>query len=68
MEDKRLIEIYWQGWNESFDGNDNSKSFKGLELTAYEYGWQHAIIGDEVTMVDSYTEDEILALIKYKWI
>lgn len=63
-----LIIAYKMGWNDCSTSSalkPEGKVFKdkGLEM-AYQIGWSHYIIGDDVSSVDLKTEDEILKEIK----
>lgn len=62
--DKRLLEVYMMGWNDSPDNNNRSREFSGLEFRAYELGWCDYIIGDDIPSRDYRSGDEILKEIK----
>ena len=63
-EDKKLMEIYWAGWNDSGNNNPRFREFSGIEHTAYQLGWCDYIIGDDCRSVDYQTEEQILNQIK----
>lgn len=62
--DEQLLETYWKGWKDCSDNIDNKTNYKGIEKDAYELGWINYIVGDDVTSVDSWTDEQILAHIK----
>lgn len=55
-----------KGFNDSFDKKDNSKKYKGVELSAYQWGWNDSIVGDDVSSVDERPWKDTLKLIKGK--
>ena len=56
-EDKELLRIYYQGW-------EDEANFSELEKRAYNIGKAHFITGDDVSSVDLLSDVEILAEIK----
>lgn len=64
-QDKVLLEIYMQGFNDELDGIlEKSKFSDPLLLRAYNLGSDHAIMGDDVRSVDYLTNEEILNMIR----
>jgi hypothetical protein len=65
MIDDDILKIYMRGFNDCFTGIDNQAEYTSiLEKRAYQLGWSHSLIGDDVRSVDYLTDDEILQLIK----
>lgn len=62
--DKYLLKTYMKGFNDTFDNKNNSSFYNRKKLKAYNLGWQHSIIGDELSHIDLLTNEEILKLIK----
>jgi hypothetical protein len=64
MEDKFLLEIYMQGFNDELDGNPEKIFPSELLKRAYVIGRMDAIAGDESKIVDYQIEEQILNHIK----
>jgi hypothetical protein len=59
-----LLEIYKRGWDECFDGISHADEYEDpKERRAYQIGWNHYIIGDDVRSVDYLSEEEILKIL-----
>lgn len=57
---KLLLEVYKQGFTDSFISDP---TMSRLITKAYQLGWNHSIIGDDLRSVDYLSEDEIIELI-----
>jgi len=64
LNEELLLIIYNNGWEDCFTSIDNSENYYGMDRTAYNLGWSHAIMGDDLSHIDYYTNDEILKIIK----
>lgn len=66
ISDNRLLEVYMIGFKDCPDNNDMSSNYlhESLERKAYNLGWDHYIIGDDVSSIDFMSNNEILRLIK----
>lgn len=65
--DKKLIKAYEAGWNDcSGKISLESKYETALERKSYRIGWAHYIIGDDVTSIDSWSDERILEEIRGK--
>jgi len=68
-EDQYLLDAYYLGWDECRKQNAVNKAYmyvNKLEKNAYNLGWDHYIIGDDVRSVDYLSHEEIIKLIKAK--
>jgi hypothetical protein len=63
-EDKLLLEIYMIGWKDSFKNINQPNKYKDFKRKAYNLGWCHAIIGDDLSHIDLLSNEEILKQIK----
>ena len=65
--DEILLQTYMLGWTECYSGDYTSiLAFKDSVLLkrAYEIGWHDYIMGDDVSSINSQTDEEILKHIK----
>lgn len=62
--DKKLLEIYMQGFREELYSEPLRSFPKKLEQSAYDFGRLDAIVGDDVASSDLQTNEEILSKIK----
>lgn len=61
MTDKELLELYNKGWHDYLDGKlDSNLSL----LKAYQIGANHAELGDFSEAFDSFTDEEILRMVR----
>lgn len=61
LTDKKLLELYNRGWLDYMDGKlDTSIAL----VKAYYIGANHAELGDFSEGFDSFTDDEILRMVK----
>jgi len=58
-----LLHYYNLGWSECYDGAVRKCKNKMLQR-AYDLGWAHYIMGDDVSSVDYYSKEQILKSIK----
>ena len=59
--DCELMVIYMQGFSDSLKGNLNNEfEEKSLAWYAYNKGDVHALLGDELSSIDTMTREEIL--------
>ena len=68
-EEQHLLDAYKLGWDESGKKSGENKSYMYVNRTekkAYNLGWDHFIIGDDVRSVDYLSKEEILKQIKAK--
>lgn len=63
IEDIGLLSVYVVGWSDCGDNNDK-KEYNGLYQKAYDLGWNHFIMGDEISSIDYLSNEEIIKLIK----
>lgn len=64
MDNKKLLEVYNQGFHDELWGTSSISPTDELEVRAYNLGVAHAIIGDDVPSVDYLPNNEILRRIK----
>lgn len=65
MTDDYLLKIYHIGWYDCARGENNIHDYDTkLEVRAYKLGWDHYIIGDEITFVDGLSGEEIIDRIR----
>jgi len=64
LNEQTLMTIFHHGWKNAFDNRDNEELYLGIERTAYNTGWSHAIMGDDLSHIDYLTDDEIILRIK----
>lgn len=63
--DKYIMYMYNKGWNDCPSGINHRDNLEDeLAKKAYWVGWMDYIAGDDVTSVDSQTDEEILDRIK----
>lgn len=64
-EEKRLLEVYIQGFNDELNGDSGYTEMVSdpLTLRAYNLGRADAIIGDDISYHDKQTNKEILSKI-----
>jgi hypothetical protein len=66
-EDKDLLELYMQGFNDELkvcSGKPRICDLGEIERNAYRLGRIHALVGDDVSSVDEMSDEDILKEIK----
>ena len=64
INDQVLLETYMRGFNDELDGRKRLIGTDSMLNRAYNLGRDDAIIGDEVSLSDKQSNEEILAMIK----
>lgn len=62
--DDELLEHYLEGFSNGLDGVFHIDSQEDLVVRAYNTGYNHALIGDDVRSIDYLTDEETLKIIR----
>ena len=64
MDDKKMLEVYMWGFNDSLNGKEQFEFPDEMYHRCYELGWVDCIAGDDNPNLDYQSNEEILKRIK----